>query len=66
MGWVATISFIGYGKRFQRHRRMLHPYLTTNRCEGYKPIQTRAVRVLLKSIVANEKRRDDFVRQYVT
>ncbi|KAF9459517.1 cytochrome P450 [Collybia nuda] len=66
MGWIATITFIGYGKRFQRHRRMIHPYLTTNKCEGYKLIQAREARVLLKNLLADEGRRDDLLRLYAT
>ncbi|KAF8064434.1 cytochrome P450 [Lyophyllum atratum] len=65
MGWVRSLTFTGYGKIFQKHRRMLHHYLNENKCTTYQPIQTREAHVFLQNILSDETNRDNFIRREV-
>lgn len=49
-----NLSLMSYGRRFQRHRRMIHEYLTQKRCLTYLPVPIREARVLLQNILCNE------------
>ncbi|KAG5643662.1 hypothetical protein DXG03_000542 [Asterophora parasitica] len=64
MGWARSITFTGYGKIFQKHRRMLQEYLNVKKVVRYQPIQARETRVLLQSILSAEEERDNFLRRY--
>ncbi|RDB17677.1 O-methylsterigmatocystin oxidoreductase [Hypsizygus marmoreus] len=66
MGWMRSLTFMGYGKLFQRHRRLLQGHLNSKKCETYHPIQARETRVLLQNLVLNEEGRDDFIRRFST
>lgn len=63
MGWTSTITFMPYGKRFQRHRRMLQQYLTPNKCLDYQSIQSREARVLLQSLLDDGDNLDTYLRR---
>lgn len=58
------MTFLPYGRRFQRHRRMLQQYLTPNKCVGYQTIQNREARVLLQNLLEDGDNRDSFIRRY--
>ncbi|KAF9002125.1 cytochrome P450 [Cyathus striatus] len=47
MGWFPTLTFLPYGKRFQKHRRLLQEYLHQKQCLSYHPLQTQQARRLL-------------------
>ncbi|KAF9458164.1 cytochrome P450 [Collybia nuda] len=66
MGWTSTITMMPYGKRFQRHRRMLQQYLTPNKCLDYQSIQSREARVLLQSLLDDGSNLDTFLRRFAT
>ncbi|KAF9460615.1 cytochrome P450 CYP621A2 [Collybia nuda] len=66
MGWESGMTFLPYGRRFQRHRRMLQHYLTPNKCVGYQPIQSREARVLLQNLLEDSESRDAFIRRFST
>ncbi|KAF8077572.1 cytochrome P450 [Lyophyllum atratum] len=65
MGWVRSLTFTGYGKIFQKHRRMLHHYLNVNKCITYQPIQTREAHVFLQNLLSDETNRNNFIRRKV-
>lgn len=66
MGWVNALSLMKYGKKFHKHRKMLQDYLHSKRCISYRPIQAREARVLLRNILSDEERRDDFLSRFCT
>ncbi|TFK32217.1 cytochrome P450 [Crucibulum laeve] len=51
MGWVPTLTFIGYGKRFQKHRRLLQQYFSSSKVESYRHIQVQEARRLLQKLL---------------
>ncbi|KAF9002128.1 putative O-methylsterigmatocystin oxidoreductase [Cyathus striatus] len=53
MGWTRTLSMLPYGKRFQKHRRLLQEYLNQKQCLTYQPLQTQLARRLLVRLVDN-------------
>ncbi|KAF9002171.1 cytochrome P450 [Cyathus striatus] len=53
MGWFPTLTFLPYGKQFQKHRRLLQEYLNQKQCPSYQPLQTRQARRLLAHIADN-------------
>ncbi|KAF9002124.1 cytochrome P450 [Cyathus striatus] len=53
MGWGPTLTFLPYGKRFQKHRRLLQEYLNQKRCLSYHPLQTQLARRLLVNLSDN-------------
>ncbi|RDB17679.1 hypothetical protein Hypma_001255 [Hypsizygus marmoreus] len=61
-----TISLMPYGKRFQRHRRMMHEHLMPDRSERYRPIQLRKSRVLLQNLLTNEAEREQIILRFST
>ncbi|KAF8977284.1 cytochrome P450 [Cyathus striatus] len=40
MGWSPIVTFLSYGKRFQKHRRLLQEYLNQKQCLSYQSMQT--------------------------
>ncbi|KAG5650207.1 hypothetical protein H0H81_000308 [Sphagnurus paluster] len=62
-GWVRTVSFIGYGKLFQKHRRLLQEYLKASSCVSYQPIQIRETHMLLQNLLSDETSYDKFLRR---
>ncbi|KAF8989155.1 cytochrome P450 [Cyathus striatus] len=53
MGWKAAITMMPYGKRFQKHRRLLQEYLNEKQCVSYQPLQTKSTRHLLARLIDN-------------
>ncbi|ESK94311.1 cytochrome p450 [Moniliophthora roreri MCA 2997] len=47
MGWSSALTLLQYGKRFLKHRRMLHEFLNQHTCLDYIPIQTEEARSLV-------------------
>ncbi|KAF8977340.1 cytochrome P450 [Cyathus striatus] len=50
MGWFPIVTFLPYGKQFQRHRRILQEYLHQKQCLSYHPLQTQYARRLLVNL----------------
>jgi cytochrome P450 len=44
MGWEGATTTLPYGKRLERHRRVLNHYLHREHMEDYQPIQRKAAR----------------------
>ncbi|KAF8989158.1 cytochrome P450 [Cyathus striatus] len=51
MGWRATLTLLPYGKRFQKHRRLLQEYLHEKQCLSYQPLQTQHAHHLLAHLM---------------
>ncbi|KAF9459489.1 cytochrome P450 [Collybia nuda] len=67
MGWDSGLFIMPYGRRFQRHRRMMQRYLAPNKCLEYQPIQNREARVLLQGLLKDgEKNSDNIIRRFST
>lgn len=63
MGWVRALGLIRYGNLFQRHRRMVHEYLTPKKSLTYQPVQTRESYILLKNLLLDESGREDHIQR---
>ncbi|KAF8992545.1 cytochrome P450 [Cyathus striatus] len=53
MGWFPTLVFLPYGKRFQKHRRLMHEYLHQKQRLSYQPLQTQQARRLAIQLMDN-------------
>ncbi|KAF8989156.1 cytochrome P450 [Cyathus striatus] len=49
--WIATLVLLPYGKRFQKHRKLLHDFLHEKQCVSYQPLQTQYARRLLVNLI---------------
>lgn len=52
MGWTPTLTFIGYGKQFQKHRKLLQ-YLKLKSCAAFYPLLTEEARNLVQNLKVN-------------
>ncbi|KAG6848244.1 hypothetical protein H0H93_001985 [Arthromyces matolae] len=66
MGWTHTVSFVGYGKPFQRYRRRFQEYLKSKRAAAYRPMQVQEGRLLLQNLLKNECDLDKWLRRFTT
>ncbi|KAF5347272.1 hypothetical protein D9756_009969 [Leucocoprinus leucothites] len=64
MGWVPTLTFIGYGKRFQKHRRLLQQYFSKQKVVQYQPIQLREARRLALNLLDNPGEHEAMTRRF--
>ncbi|KAF9002170.1 cytochrome P450 [Cyathus striatus] len=55
MGWVPTLTFLPYGKKFQKHRRLLQEYLNEKQCMSYQRLQSQHARRLLLHLMENPR-----------
>ncbi|KAG6836285.1 hypothetical protein H0H93_009476 [Arthromyces matolae] len=51
MAWNHTLTFTGYGKAFQRYRKLLQEHFKPSMISGYHPIQALAARRFLQDIL---------------
>lgn len=63
MGWERSLALTGYGKIFQKHRRMLHHYFNENATPAYEPIQTQEARLLLQNILSDDTNLNSFLKR---
>ncbi|KAG6902622.1 hypothetical protein C0995_014228 [Termitomyces sp. Mi166 len=66
MGWREALTFTGYGKSFQKYRRMLQEYLKSTKIISYQPIQAQATHILLQNLLSDESRREEWLRRFST
>ncbi|KAJ7344033.1 cytochrome P450 [Mycena albidolilacea] len=50
LGWDPSISFLSYGKRFNKQRTMHQSYLNRNKAEDFKVMQTQEARTLVQNL----------------
>ncbi|KAF9002188.1 cytochrome P450 [Cyathus striatus] len=53
MGWFPTLAILPYGKKFQKHRRLMQEYLHQKQCLSYQPFQTQQARRLAIQLTDN-------------
>ncbi|KAG6875958.1 hypothetical protein C0993_006581 [Termitomyces sp. T159_Od127] len=63
MGWKEALTFTRYGKSFQKYRRLFQGYLKSQKIMSYQPMQTQATRILLQSLLSDERRKEDWLRR---
>ncbi|KAG6915684.1 hypothetical protein DXG01_010412 [Tephrocybe rancida] len=66
MGWTRSLVFTGYGRRFQKHRRMAQQYLNMTKSFAYRPVQTQEAHIFLQSMVSGDSDHDKALRRYTT
>ncbi|KAJ6559780.1 cytochrome P450 [Mycena capillaripes] len=50
LGWNPALTFLRYGKQFNKHRTMHQSYLNRHKAEEFKPIQTQEGRTLVQNL----------------
>ena len=53
MGWGPSLPFAGYGKIFQKHRRLYQQYFSSQRVVRYQYVQTREAWRLALNLLEN-------------
>ncbi|TFK36163.1 cytochrome P450 [Crucibulum laeve] len=66
MGWNAVLTFLPYGKQFQKHRTLIQDYFSRKKCESYQHYQIEETRVLLHQLSENPKAYDDHLKRFAT
>ncbi|KAJ7822933.1 cytochrome P450 [Mycena leptocephala] len=51
LGWNPSITFLQYGKQFNKHRQMHQSYLSRHKVEDFKPMQTQEARTLVQNLI---------------
>ncbi|KAJ7154341.1 cytochrome P450 [Mycena crocata] len=51
LGWTPSLTFLAYGKQFNRHRQMHHSYLNRQKSADFKLMQTQEARTLVKHLM---------------
>ncbi|KAJ6559765.1 cytochrome P450 [Mycena capillaripes] len=50
LGWDPSLTFLQYGKQFNKHRTMHQSYLNRHKVEEFKPFQTQEARTLVQNL----------------
>ncbi|KAF9440474.1 cytochrome P450 [Macrolepiota fuliginosa MF-IS2] len=66
MGWGISMTFLRYGKAFQKQRRLFQEYLSRNKVEKYQGLQTTQARRLALSLARCKDKREDILREFGT
>jgi hypothetical protein len=66
LGTFPALSFLGYGKRFQRHRKLFHSTFSQAQCRTFEKTQTTEARALVKNLVRTPESYDWLVRRFVS
>ncbi|TFK36152.1 cytochrome P450 [Crucibulum laeve] len=66
MGWGDNVTFFPYGKRFQKHRKMLQEYFHQKKCEAYFPLQAQEAQRLLQNFMSNPNDFGNHIRKFAT
>ena len=51
LGYYPSIGFLGYGKHFQKHRKLFHSVFSQEQIYAFEDAQTEEARVLLKGLI---------------
>jgi hypothetical protein len=65
MGAFPVLGFLGYGKRFQKHRKLFHSAFSQAQCHTFEKIQMMEARVLVNSLIITPESYDWHVRRFV-
>ncbi|KAJ7585231.1 cytochrome P450 [Mycena floridula] len=66
MGWAGILTFMPYGKRFLKHRKVLQQYFGRQESVSYQSGQVHEARVLLKNLLAKPERYDFYFNRFST
>ncbi len=66
MGWDLTLPFIGYGKKFQKHRRLIQQPFTRQEIKKYHHIQTKEAHRLALNLLEHPDNREEMIGRSVT
>ncbi|KAJ7511587.1 cytochrome P450 [Mycena galericulata] len=51
LGWNPSLTFLQYGKQFNKQRQMHQSYLSRQKVQTFKPIQTQEARTLVRNLI---------------
>ncbi|KAJ3560877.1 hypothetical protein NP233_g10548 [Leucocoprinus birnbaumii] len=63
MGWKPTLTFMGYGKPFQKHRRLIQQVFTKQKVAQYWPVQLCEARRLALHVLDYPGKHNDMTRK---
>ncbi|KAG6823892.1 hypothetical protein H0H92_008697, partial [Tricholoma furcatifolium] len=66
MGWVKTVTFTGYGKNFQKYRKLVHEPLKASLSASYQPVQSQQAHILLQNLLNDDAGRDNHLSRFST
>ncbi|KAJ7926720.1 cytochrome P450 [Mycena leptocephala] len=51
LGWSPSLTFLQYGKQYNKHRQLHQSYLSRHKAEDFKPMQTQEARTLVRNLI---------------
>ncbi|KAG7451643.1 cytochrome P450, partial [Guyanagaster necrorhizus] len=66
MGWEGTLTFLRWGPRFQRNRKLIQSSFTKRQIVKYQELQTREARVLVRNLIQSPEEYDRLIRRFAT
>ncbi|KAJ7858310.1 cytochrome P450 [Mycena leptocephala] len=54
LGWNPSLTFLQYGKQFNKQRQMHQSYLNRHKAEDFKPMQTKEARTLVRNLIESK------------
>ena len=64
MGWEHDMAFFPYGKRHQKHRKMLNEYFNREKCEDHLPHQALEASRLIQNILDKPENFNEHLNRY--
>ncbi|KAK0455205.1 cytochrome P450 [Desarmillaria tabescens] len=66
MGWEGTLTFLRWGPRFQRNRKLIQSSFTKPQIVKYQELQMREARVLVRNLMKCPEDYDRLIRRFAT
>ncbi|KAJ8522782.1 hypothetical protein ONZ45_g656 [Pleurotus djamor] len=66
LGWFPSTTFLAYGQRFRKHRKIYHTSFNKEAATQYRPIQVQYARVLASALMENPGNYDRLIQRYTT
>ncbi|KAJ8520800.1 hypothetical protein ONZ45_g2406 [Pleurotus djamor] len=66
LGWFPSLTFLPYGPRFRKHRKIYHSAFNKDTAAQYHPIQVEYARTLACSLMENRGDYEHLLRRYAT
>ena len=51
MGWDKVLSFLPYGEKFRRHRRMMQQHFNSQAVSRLRPLQRKELYTMLENLI---------------
>ncbi|KAL0960005.1 hypothetical protein HGRIS_011657 [Hohenbuehelia grisea] len=64
LGWKATITFMQYGSRLRKHRRLFNEAFTPQACEAYQAMQRELAQSLVQRLTQQPEEFDSILNWY--